>query len=97
MPFKGTEMWYGYFIVLKFICFPLQLRNLAFKKIPQKSSHGGCLPQHEQTSHGSVQKDSQEENWQEWRQRDEQVIKLATLNILLQVLRIVLDKTWLET
>lgn len=50
-----------------------ELRNLAFKKIPQKSSHGGCLPQHEQTSHGSVQKDSQEENWQEWRQRDEQL------------------------
>ncbi|XP_039400456.1 G kinase-anchoring protein 1 isoform X3 [Mauremys reevesii] len=48
------------------------LRNLAFKKIPQKSSHGGCLSQHEQTLHSPVQKDSQEENWQEWRQRDEQ-------------------------
>ncbi|XP_065455517.1 G kinase-anchoring protein 1 isoform X5 [Chrysemys picta bellii] len=49
-----------------------ELRNLAFKKIPQKSSHGGCLPQHEQTLHSPGQKDSQEENWQEWRQRDEQ-------------------------
>ncbi|XP_077200790.1 G kinase-anchoring protein 1 isoform X1 [Paroedura picta] len=50
-----------------------ELRNLAFKKIPQKSSHGACLSQHEQISHSSVQKDSQEENWQEWRQRDEQL------------------------
>ncbi|XP_025948335.1 G kinase-anchoring protein 1-like isoform X2 [Dromaius novaehollandiae] len=49
-----------------------ELRNLAFKKIPQKSSHGGCLSQHEQTLHSTMQKDSQEENWQEWRQRDEQ-------------------------
>lgn len=50
-----------------------ELRNLAFKKIPQKSSHGGCLSQHEQKLHATVQKDSQEENWQEWRQRDEQL------------------------
>ncbi|EMP30401.1 G kinase-anchoring protein 1 [Chelonia mydas] len=50
-----------------------ELRNLAFKKIPQKSSHGGCLSQHEQTLHSPVEKDSQEENWQEWRQRDEQL------------------------
>ncbi|NXE56973.1 GKAP1 protein, partial [Casuarius casuarius] len=50
-----------------------ELRNLAFKKIPQKSSHGGCLSQHEQTLHSTMQKDSQEENWQEWRQRDEQL------------------------
>ncbi|XP_060091386.1 G kinase-anchoring protein 1 isoform X1 [Heteronotia binoei] len=50
-----------------------ELRNLAFKKIPQKSSHGSCSSQHEQTSQNSVQKDSQEENWQEWRQRDEQL------------------------
>ncbi|XP_025889603.1 G kinase-anchoring protein 1 isoform X2 [Nothoprocta perdicaria] len=49
-----------------------ELRNLAFKKIPQKSSHGCCLSQHEQTLHSTMQKDSQEENWQEWRQRDEQ-------------------------
>ncbi|XP_074809292.1 G kinase-anchoring protein 1 isoform X2 [Natator depressus] len=49
-----------------------ELRNLAFKKIPQKSSHGGCLSQHEQILHSPVAKDSQEENWQEWRQRDEQ-------------------------
>uniref|UniRef100_A0A8C7A601 G kinase anchoring protein 1 n=1 Tax=Nothoprocta perdicaria TaxID=30464 RepID=A0A8C7A601_NOTPE len=50
-----------------------ELRNLAFKKIPQKSSHGCCLSQHEQTLHSTMQKDSQEENWQEWRQRDEQL------------------------
>uniref|UniRef100_A0A8D0GEJ4 G kinase anchoring protein 1 n=1 Tax=Sphenodon punctatus TaxID=8508 RepID=A0A8D0GEJ4_SPHPU len=50
-----------------------ELRNLAFKKIPQKSSHGVCPSQHEQTLHSSVPKDSQEENWQEWRQRDEQL------------------------
>uniref|UniRef100_A0A663F8D6 G kinase anchoring protein 1 n=1 Tax=Aquila chrysaetos chrysaetos TaxID=223781 RepID=A0A663F8D6_AQUCH len=50
-----------------------ELRNLAFKKIPQKSSYGGCLSQHEQKLHTAMQKDSQEENWQEWRQRDEQL------------------------
>ncbi|NWX93586.1 GKAP1 protein, partial [Nothoprocta ornata] len=50
-----------------------ELRNLAFKKIPQKSSHGCCLSQHEQTLHSTMQKDSQEQNWQEWRQRDEQL------------------------
>uniref|UniRef100_A0A8D0G198 G kinase anchoring protein 1 n=1 Tax=Strix occidentalis caurina TaxID=311401 RepID=A0A8D0G198_STROC len=50
-----------------------ELRNLAFKKIPQKSSCGGCLSQHEQNIHAARQKDSQEENWQEWRQRDEQL------------------------
>lgn len=50
-----------------------ELRNLAFKKIPQKSSHGGCLSQHEQKLHTAMQKDSQEEDWQEWRQRDEQL------------------------
>ncbi|XP_009988598.1 PREDICTED: G kinase-anchoring protein 1 [Tauraco erythrolophus] len=50
-----------------------ELRGLAFKKIPQKSSHGGCLSQHEQKPHTAVQKDYKEENWQEWRQRDEQL------------------------
>ncbi|KAM9367285.1 G kinase-anchoring protein 1 [Phaethornis superciliosus] len=50
-----------------------ELRNLAFKKIPQKSSHGGYLSQHEQKLHTAMQKDFQEENWQEWRQRDEQL------------------------
>ncbi|XP_056181285.1 G kinase-anchoring protein 1 isoform X7 [Falco biarmicus] len=50
-----------------------ELRNLAFKKIPQKSSHGNCLSQHEQKLHTAMQEDCQEENWQEWRQRDEQV------------------------
>ncbi|XP_066473498.1 G kinase-anchoring protein 1 isoform X2 [Tiliqua scincoides] len=50
-----------------------ELRNLAFKKIPQKSSHGSCFSQHEQMLHSSVPKDSQEEDWQEWRQRDEQL------------------------
>ncbi|KFQ37346.1 G kinase-anchoring protein 1 [Merops nubicus] len=50
-----------------------ELRNLAFKKIPQKSSHGSCLSQHEQKLHAAIRKGSQEENWQEWRQRDEQL------------------------
>ncbi|XP_065518763.1 G kinase-anchoring protein 1 isoform X1 [Lathamus discolor] len=50
-----------------------ELRNLAFKKIPQKSSHGGCLSQHEQKLNTAVQKSTREENWQEWRQRDEQL------------------------
>ncbi|NXD15552.1 GKAP1 protein, partial [Nothocercus nigrocapillus] len=56
-----------------------ELRNLAFKKIPQKSSHGCCLSQHEQTLHSPMQKDSKEENWQEWRQRDEQVQLIVLL------------------
>uniref|UniRef100_G3UK17 G kinase anchoring protein 1 n=1 Tax=Loxodonta africana TaxID=9785 RepID=G3UK17_LOXAF len=50
-----------------------ELRNLAFKKIPQKSSHAICNTQHELSSSNPVQKDSREENWQEWRQRDEQL------------------------
>lgn len=50
-----------------------ELRNLAFKKIPQKSSQPICNVQHELSSPNPVQKDSQEENWQEWRQRDEQL------------------------
>ncbi|XP_045154578.1 G kinase-anchoring protein 1 isoform X2 [Echinops telfairi] len=49
-----------------------ELRNLAFKKIPQKSSHATCNTQHELSLSNPVQKDSREENWQEWRQRDEQ-------------------------
>ncbi|KAM6391401.1 G kinase-anchoring protein 1 isoform 2-T2 [Rhynochetos jubatus] len=51
----------------------IELRNLAFKKIPQKSSYGGCQSQHEQKTHATVQKDSGEENWQEQRKRDEQL------------------------
>ncbi|KAB0349221.1 hypothetical protein FD754_014078 [Muntiacus muntjak] len=50
-----------------------ELRNLAFKKIPQKSSHAICNVQHELSLSNPVQKDSREENWQEWRQRDEQL------------------------
>ncbi|XP_037707079.1 G kinase-anchoring protein 1 isoform X2 [Choloepus didactylus] len=50
-----------------------ELRNLAFKKIPQKSSHAVCNAQHELSSSNPVQKDSREENWQEWRQKDEQL------------------------
>ncbi|XP_063132623.1 G kinase-anchoring protein 1 isoform X2 [Rattus norvegicus] len=49
-----------------------ELRNLAFKKIPQKSSHSVCNVQHELSLPNPVQKESREENWQEWRQRDEQ-------------------------
>ncbi|XP_021036055.1 G kinase-anchoring protein 1 [Mus caroli] len=50
-----------------------ELRNLAFKKIPQKSSHSICNVQHELSSPNPAQKESREENWQEWRQRDEQL------------------------
>ncbi|ELW68453.1 Ubiquilin-1 [Tupaia chinensis] len=50
-----------------------ELRNLAFKKIPQKSSHAICNTQHELSLSNPAQKDSREENWQEWRQRDEQL------------------------
>ncbi|XP_051028560.1 G kinase-anchoring protein 1 isoform X2 [Acomys russatus] len=49
-----------------------ELRNLAFKKIPQKSSHAICNVQHELSLPNPAQKESREENWQEWRQRDEQ-------------------------
>ncbi|XP_035877677.1 G kinase-anchoring protein 1 isoform X3 [Phyllostomus discolor] len=49
-----------------------ELRNLAFKKIPQKSSHVTCNAQHELSLPNPVKKDSREENWQEWRQKDEQ-------------------------
>ncbi|XP_076995425.1 G kinase-anchoring protein 1-like [Tamandua tetradactyla] len=49
------------------------LRSLAFKKIPQKSSHGICNAQHELSLSNPVQKDSRGENWREWRQRDEQL------------------------
>ncbi|XP_030049553.1 G kinase-anchoring protein 1 [Microcaecilia unicolor] len=50
-----------------------ELRNLAFKKIPQKSTQGNGVVQQEQTLHRTVSKDSQEENWQEWQQKDEQL------------------------
>ncbi|XP_055978441.1 G kinase-anchoring protein 1 isoform X2 [Sorex fumeus] len=50
-----------------------ELRNLAFKKIPQKSSHAICNTQHELMLSNPVRKDSREENWQEWRQKDEQL------------------------
>ncbi|KAF6124528.1 G kinase anchoring protein 1 [Phyllostomus discolor] len=50
-----------------------ELRNLAFKKIPQKSSHVTCNAQHELSLPNPVKKDSREENWQEWRQKDEQL------------------------
>ncbi|CAO2596214.1 G kinase-anchoring protein 1 [Lemmus lemmus] len=50
-----------------------ELRNLAFKKIPQKSSHAICNVQHELSLPNPAQKESREENWQEWRQKDEQL------------------------
>ncbi|XP_075825566.1 G kinase-anchoring protein 1 isoform X3 [Microtus pennsylvanicus] len=50
-----------------------ELRNLAFKKIPQKSSHAICNVQHELSLPNPAQKEFQEENWQEWRQKDEQL------------------------
>ncbi|KAM5192582.1 G kinase-anchoring protein 1 isoform 2-T2 [Mantella aurantiaca] len=48
-----------------------ELRNLAFKKIPQKTPQGTGGPQQESMPHG-IAKDAQEEDWQQWRQRDEQ-------------------------
>lgn len=50
-----------------------ELRNLAFKKIPPKSSHAICNAHQDLPLSNPVQKDSREENWQEWRQRDEQL------------------------
>ncbi|XP_005078460.3 G kinase-anchoring protein 1 isoform X2 [Mesocricetus auratus] len=50
-----------------------ELRNLAFKKIPQKSSHTICNVQPELSLPTPAQKESREENWQEWRQKDEQL------------------------
>ncbi|XP_008847281.1 G kinase-anchoring protein 1-like isoform X2 [Nannospalax galili] len=45
-----------------------ELRNLAFKKIPQKSSHAICI-----SSPVPAQRDSQAKNLQQWRQRDRQL------------------------
>ncbi|XP_073402127.1 G kinase-anchoring protein 1 [Dendrobates tinctorius] len=49
-----------------------ELRNLAFKKIPQKSSHTSGGSQQNSTVH-NLPKESQEEDWQQWRQKDEQI------------------------
>ncbi|XP_056379959.1 G kinase-anchoring protein 1 [Hyla sarda] len=49
-----------------------ELRNLAFKKIPQKSSHAGSGPQQD-IAIQNIPKDPQEEDWQQWRQKDEQI------------------------
>ncbi|XP_063311069.1 G kinase-anchoring protein 1 isoform X1 [Pelobates fuscus] len=49
-----------------------ELRNLAFKKIPQRSSQITGMVQQEQMAN-SLPKDAQEEDWQQWRQRDEQL------------------------
>ncbi|KAG8595879.1 hypothetical protein GDO81_001662 [Engystomops pustulosus] len=48
-----------------------ELRNLAFKKIPQKSSHisGGS----QDSAVPSIPKEAQGEDWQQWRQKDEQI------------------------
>ncbi|XP_006008969.1 G kinase-anchoring protein 1 isoform X1 [Latimeria chalumnae] len=55
-----------------------ELRSLAFKKIPQKSSpvtssSGAHGAQTDQTLHSRTRQDSREENWQEWKQKDEQL------------------------
>nr|AAI59308.1 G kinase anchoring protein 1 [Xenopus tropicalis] len=49
-----------------------ELRNLAFKKIPSKPSQGigGALQEH---STNNVPKECQEDDWQQWQQRDEQL------------------------
>ncbi|XP_028911774.1 G kinase-anchoring protein 1 isoform X1 [Ornithorhynchus anatinus] len=49
-----------------------ELRNLAFKKSPHKSSQGAFSAQRGQALPKPVAKVSLEENWNEWRQRDEQ-------------------------
>ncbi|XP_038625907.1 G kinase-anchoring protein 1 isoform X2 [Tachyglossus aculeatus] len=49
-----------------------ELRNLAFKKSPHKSSQGAFSAQRGQALPNPVVKGSLEENWNEWRQRDEQ-------------------------
>ncbi|XP_070598842.1 G kinase-anchoring protein 1 isoform X2 [Erythrolamprus reginae] len=49
-----------------------ELRNLAFKKLPPKASHGASFSLQEQAFNHTGRKDSQEEDWQQWRQRDEQ-------------------------
>ncbi|XP_075684697.1 G kinase-anchoring protein 1 isoform X2 [Rhinoderma darwinii] len=47
-----------------------ELRNLAFKKIPQKSSHTSGGSQQDSAGHG-IPKDARGD-WQQWRQKDEQ-------------------------
>lgn len=49
-----------------------ELRNLAFKKIPQRSSQVPSTVHQEQIS-SSIPKDAQQDDWQQWRQRDEQL------------------------
>ncbi|KAM9329951.1 G kinase-anchoring protein 1 [Gastrophryne carolinensis] len=49
-----------------------ELRNLAFKKIPQKSTHGNS-GSHPESLPQVTPKEAQEEDWQQWRQRDEQL------------------------
>ncbi|XP_040211499.1 G kinase-anchoring protein 1 isoform X2 [Rana temporaria] len=48
-----------------------ELRKLAFKKIPQKPSHGTGGSQQESVPQ-STAKEAPQEDWQQWRQRDEQ-------------------------
>ncbi|XP_040211494.1 G kinase-anchoring protein 1 isoform X1 [Rana temporaria] len=49
-----------------------ELRKLAFKKIPQKPSHGTGGSQQESVPQ-STAKEAPQEDWQQWRQRDEQL------------------------
>ncbi|XP_044129686.1 G kinase-anchoring protein 1 isoform X1 [Bufo gargarizans] len=49
-----------------------ELRNLAFKKIPQKSSHTSGGSQQDSAVH-SVTKNVQGDNWQQWQQKDQQI------------------------
>ncbi|XP_018421858.1 PREDICTED: G kinase-anchoring protein 1 isoform X2 [Nanorana parkeri] len=49
-----------------------ELRNLAFKKIPQKTSQGTGGSQQESGPHG-IAKEAHGEDWQQWQQRDEQL------------------------
>uniref|UniRef100_A0A8C4RF63 G kinase anchoring protein 1 n=1 Tax=Erpetoichthys calabaricus TaxID=27687 RepID=A0A8C4RF63_ERPCA len=49
-----------------------ELRNLAFKKLPQKSSISQQTVATDQVHHNYTEKNTVGANWQQWKQRDEQ-------------------------
>ncbi|XP_028658258.1 G kinase-anchoring protein 1 [Erpetoichthys calabaricus] len=50
-----------------------ELRNLAFKKLPQKSSISQQTVATDQVHHNYTEKNTVGANWQQWKQRDEQL------------------------
>lgn len=68
--------------------FPPQLRNLAFKKLPQKSGAAPCAPTlqglaGELLQPGALSGNGEhvappQEGWQQWKQKDEQVTPLKS-------------------